>query len=286
MSTPVTEEHVEQYRENGYVVVEDAFSETEVERMRSEADRVLELLVNSSLAHDRKSGRLDIVADDDGEQMVRKVQPVDDLSMTFTGVEADERIQEMLRALMDDEPELMEEKLNYKQPLPEPTPLDADRASSAFPVHNDWAYYKAQDYPEGIVSTAVLLDDFTPDNGPLHVWPGTHGEHVEHEHVEGLGLQVPADEMEGHGDGEDLLCEAGSVLFFSSLLVHSSRPNTSGDPRRLMIYSHYPASEGEDVEFDERNGPARFHESPYEWEYQRLKETGEFEDQFEAPDVD
>lgn len=284
MAVEPTQEHVEQYREQGYVVVEDAFSEAEVAELRSEADRILELMVNSSLAHDRKSGRLDLVEDDDGEQMVRKVQPVDDLSLTFTEVESDERIREPLEAILEEEPELMEEKLNYKQPLPEPTPLEADRASSAFPVHNDWAYYRAQGYPQSTVSTAVLLDDFTAENGPLHVWPGTHTEHVEHEQVEGLGLQVPAEEMGGHGGGEELRCDAGSVLFFSSLLIHSSRPNSSGDPRRLMIYSHYPESEGADHAFDERNGPTRFRESPYEWEYQRMKDAGEFEDRFEAPD--
>ena len=38
--------------------------------MRSEADRILELMVNSSLANDRQSGRLGFVEDDEGEQMV------------------------------------------------------------------------------------------------------------------------------------------------------------------------------------------------------------------------
>ncbi|MFB6174051.1 MAG: phytanoyl-CoA dioxygenase family protein [Halobacteriales archaeon] len=281
MSTPQSER--ERFRDQGYLLVEDCFDAEEVERMRGEADEILELVVNASLAHGRKSGRLDIVEDDEGDQMVRKVQPVNDLSLAFSEVAEDDRVLDRLAAFMDDDPRLMEEKLNYKQPLPEPTPLEADRATSAFPVHNDWAYYKAQDYPQGVISTAVLLDDFTAENGPLHVWPGSHERHREHERVEGLGLQVPADDLEGQG--EDLLAPAGSVLFFHSLLVHSSRPNESGEPRRLMIYSHYPETEGEarGIVPDERNGPTRLRESPYEWAYQRRKERGEVESRFEAP---
>jgi len=276
----LSDEQVEQYHEQGFLVVEDAFDEAAIAAMRTDADWILELEVNSSLANDRQSNRLDVVEDDDGEQMVRKAQPINDLSLTFSRVE--ERLREPIEQLMDDEPRLMEEKLNYKQPLPEPVEwLDPDRASSAFPIHNDWAYYNAQDYPQSILSAAVLVDESTSDKGPLHVWPGSHDRHREHEHVEGLGLQVPADEVEGKG--HDVLAPAGSVIFFSSLLVHSSRPNTSGEPRRMMIYNHYPAGDGDDLVPDERNGSWRLRESPYELEYLRAKAAGEVEDRFEAP---
>ena len=77
---------------------------------------------------------------------------------------------------------------------------------------------------------------------------------------------------------------AGSVAFFSSLLVHNSRPNTSGKPRRMMIYSHYPASAKMGV--DVRNGPTRLRESPYEWEYTRMKLRGKENDVFRAETVD
>jgi len=279
----LTDEQVAQYHDQGYLVIEAAFDPEEVREMQAEADRMLELAINSSLVHDRQSGRLDVVEGDGGEQMIRKLQPVDDLSLTYSQLE--ERLREPIEQLLDDEPRLMEEKLNYKEPLPEPVDwLDPDRATSAFPVHNDWAYYQAQDYPQSVLSTAVMVDDNTEQNGPLRVWPGSHERHREHERVEGLGLQVPADELDG--EGHEVIAPAGSVIFFSSLLVHSSRPNASGRPRRLMIYSHYPAGDGEGLIPDERNGPTRLRESPYEWEYQRRKEAGEFEDRFEAPTFD
>ena len=38
-----------------------------------------------------------------------------------------------------------------------------------------------------------------------------------------------------------------------------------------------------DMGADVRNGPTRLRESPYEWQYQRRKAHGDFEDVFSAP---
>lgn len=131
-----------QFAEQGYVVLPEVFDAAEVARMRGEADRILELVINSSLALGRTSGRLDLAEDEAGRQTVRKIQPINDLSLYLSEVAADDRLLGPMRQLMGDEPVLMEEKLNYKEPLPEPLPgLQAARAATHFPVHSDWAHY-------------------------------------------------------------------------------------------------------------------------------------------------
>jgi ectoine hydroxylase-related dioxygenase (phytanoyl-CoA dioxygenase family) len=270
---------IQYFQEHGYVAMERVFSDDEVQSMRKEADDILELILNSSNSLERQSGRLDLVRNEAGF-LVRKIQPINDLSLYLSQISADSRLLDPMRALMNEEPILMEEKLNYKQPLPglsfgfETKPRGTDR----FPVHNDWAYYRAQNYPQGIISSAITLDDCPAEAGPIHIWPGTHKSHLEHESVD-IGLQVQPGLVDFDG-GEDLLLPAGSVAFFSSLLVHNSRPNTSGKPRRMMIYSHYPASAKMGV--DVRNGPTRLREAPYEWEYTRMKLRGEGRDVFSA----
>ena len=274
---------IQYFQEHGYVAMERVFSDDEVQRMRKEADDILELILNSSNSLERQSGRLDLVRNELGF-LVRKIQPINDLSLYLSQISADSRLLDPMRALMNEEPILMEEKLNYKQPLPglsfgfETKPRDTDR----FPVHNDWAYYRAQNYPQGIISSAITLDDCPAESGPIRIWPGTHKSHLEHESVD-IGLQVQPGLVDFEG-GEDLLLPAGSVAFFSSLLVHNSRPNISGKPRRMMIYSHYPASAKMGV--DVRNGPTRLREAPYEWEYTRMKLRGEENDVFRAETVD
>ena len=270
---------IQHFQEHGYVAMERVFSEEEVQRMRKEADEILELILNSSNSLQRQSGRLDLVRNEAG-YLVRKIQPINDLSLYLSQISADSRLLDPMRTLMNEEPILMEEKLNYKQPLPglsfgfETKPRDTDR----FPVHNDWAYYRAQNYPQGIISSAITLDDCPAESGPIRVWPGTHKSHLEHESID-IGLQVQPGLVDFEG-GEDLLLPAGSVAFFSSLLVHNSRPNISEKPRRMMIYSHYPASAKMGV--DVRNGPTRLREAPYEWEYRRMKLRGEGRDVFSA----
>jgi ectoine hydroxylase-related dioxygenase (phytanoyl-CoA dioxygenase family) len=283
MSATITQSDVERFRDRGYLVIEDAFGEEEVAAMRAEADWLLELAINSSLANDRLSGRLSLV-ERDGRQTVKKIQPVNDLSLTLSELARDDRLLEPVRAYMDDTPRLMEEKLNYKQPLPEPVEgLETNRPSEAWPVHSDWAYFRAQDYPQDVVSSAVAIDDLTASNGTIRFWPGTNGEFVEHERTDN-GLEVPPERVD-ESDAELIEAPAGSLIVFDSLVWHDSSPNETDDPRRLMIYSHYPAGAGQErgIVEDERNGPTRRRESPYEWRYQRRKDAGEFEDRFEAP---
>ena len=273
---------IQEFNERGYVVLENVFSREEVLMMRREADRILELIVNSSLANGRKSGRLDLVESTAGEHLVRKIQPINDLSLLLSTISADERFLAPMGALMQAEPLLMEEKLNFKEPLPAPIPgLTSTRLDDRFPVHSDWAYYQSQGYPSSIVSSAICIDDCTEENGPIHVWPGSHTKHLEHENNE-IGLQVKPGLVD-FSDGIDLLTSAGSVLLFHSMLIHNSKPNATSGPRRLMIYSHYPSTF--ETCFDARNGQRRFKESPYEWEYARKKTEGEFTDSFTAPQL-
>ena len=68
------------FQEHGYVAMERVFSEEEVQRMRQEADAILELILNSSNSLQRQSGRLDIVQNSEG-YLVRKIQPINDLSL-------------------------------------------------------------------------------------------------------------------------------------------------------------------------------------------------------------
>ena len=273
------------FERDGYVVMPAVFEVDEVAALRLDADFILELIINSSMANARQSRRLDIRRKADGTMVVRKIQPIIDLALALAEASADDRLLSPMATLMGDEPVLMEEKLNYKQPVPAlndvgffRTPVDDDR----FPVHNDYAYYRYNDYPKAIISSALTLDAISDANGTIHVFPGSHKEHIEHRRVRN-GLEVPPGTVD-RADAVPIVAPAGSVMFFHSCLIHTSMPNESGAPRRMMIYSHYPKAA--DMGYDIRNGPNRLGESPWEWRYQRMKACGEYADAFHVTSGD
>ena len=252
------------------------FDSDEVRSMAEEADFILELVINSTLCNDRQSGRLDIRRTASKRMIVRKIQPIIDLSLVLAKFSDDPRLIEPIEQFMGDTPVLMEEKLNYKQPVSVEYDFRVPREDDGFPIHNDWAYYKMTGYPSAVISSALTIDESFRDNGPIQVFPGSHRKHVEHDRVRN-GLEVPVGTVR-IDDAVPILAPAGSVMFFHSQLIHTSAPNTTNGSRRMMIYSHYPAAA--DMGIDVRNGPNRLRESPWEWEYLRQREAGHYVDNF------
>lgn len=273
----LTTEQTNAFTARGFLVEDSLFSADEVGIFRDEADRLLGLLVNSSLANRRLSGRLDVRDLGDGQHVVRKVQPLVDLSLAFSRLALDPRLVERVAGLLGGAVDLMEDKLSYKQRIPPVMAgFEPPRADDRFLRHNDWAYHRAQGYGPSILNAAICIDDCPPESGPLHVWPGTHKQHIEHEPV-GRSYEVPLGRLPAP-EGLDVPAAAGSLVLFHGLLVHCSRPNASGRPRRMAIFSYHLRSEP--VYSDARNGPTRLAESPYEWRYACLKMSGEFRDPF------
>ena len=89
--TALSDDQLGFFADNGYPILENLFTGDEVRALRQEADYLLELILNSSLMHERVSGRLDWRQNSQGTQIVRKIQPVNDLSLAFTRAIEDER---------------------------------------------------------------------------------------------------------------------------------------------------------------------------------------------------
>src|SRR5436309_15656350 len=109
IQSPLTTAQVQRFHAEGYLVLPAVFLPAEIAAMAAEADRILALILNSSLAAGRRNPRLD-VSQKDGRLDIRKVQPINDLSNLLGAVSEDERLVGPLRQLMGHEPVLMEEK--------------------------------------------------------------------------------------------------------------------------------------------------------------------------------
>jgi ectoine hydroxylase len=281
VSGPLTPAQVAAYERDGFVILPSLF-EDGLEELRAEADRLLAMAVNSSVALGEKHPRVDLAVVEGGVN-IRKLQPVNDLSEVIAAVSADERLIAPMRQLMGDEPVLMEEKLDYKQVVrtdADLTFLQASVPDDHFPLHHDWGYYRAQGYPENTVSSAVAMDE-TAGRGPIRIIPGSHRDEAPLRNPDpASGDGVVEDGFYAMTDLVPVEVPAGSVMLFHAKLVHDSEPNTSGLPRRLMIYSHYPASHGGDP--DRRNGGWRLHAQAFEQRYYDAVASGSFTDVVEV----
>jgi Phytanoyl-CoA dioxygenase (PhyH) len=273
----LSEKEREQYAQQGYFVREGVLSDKDVAELRGEASAILELVLNSSMFAHKRNPRLDAHLLDGGRALVRKVQPVNDLSATVAQLSGDPRLVGPMSDLMGDEPVLMEEKLNYKQVVDlggreidlQPKRENQEVLDVAWQLHHDWGYYRYNGYPQSTMSSAIALDD-CEGRGPIRVVPGSHLLEVDlAEPKVGSGV-VARGALGPHPELVPLNLTAGSVAFFHSMLVHDSEPNRTKEPRRMMIYSHYPRSHQPAEDPDRRNGPTRDNAGPMEAEYRRL----------------
>jgi ectoine hydroxylase-related dioxygenase (phytanoyl-CoA dioxygenase family) len=113
---------------------------------------------------------------------------------------------------------------------------------SAHGLHQDSAYWPID--PPNLVTVSIALNEATVSNGCFLVIPGSHK----------WGLQswgrIARERDAPLTDRDDLDLsaqidvpqEAGSALFFHSLLVHGSGANTSPRPRHTALYAYFSPS--------------------------------------------
>ncbi len=85
--TPLSPDQIDAFNENGYLVLPGVFDD-EVDAFRRDADFILALIVNSSICNQRHSGRMDL-REVNGHHVVRKIQPINDLSLVLSRASRD-----------------------------------------------------------------------------------------------------------------------------------------------------------------------------------------------------
>jgi hypothetical protein len=172
------------YHAHGYLALPGVFSSAEVEVMRREVASMAELTLSATQHHGFPSGRAGVGLNAVGETVLIKLQPYLEMSLLLQRAAADPRVVCPLRQLMGgDEPVLMPEKskINYKQVLdPSWAQGTAEGEGGAegrlaaseggqkgsvarpgedfgrFPIHNDYAYYRAQRCPPSALTVRAF----------------------------------------------------------------------------------------------------------------------------------
>jgi phytanoyl-CoA hydroxylase len=224
---PLTPDQVDFYNENGFVILDPLFDESELILLRKAADELLE----KSGPVDPDNPRIQIEEERlNGQMIVRKIEPVFDVVPALEELVYDKRMTAPAAQIFGEDVFLFEDKLNYKPP----------RIGSPYPLHQDYAYW--QEYTDQLITVTLLFDDATKENGCLRFVPGSHKKGLidrqeDHPRIIQFEINDPSIAVDAPG-------KAGSIILFSCYTAHHSFPNRTNQGRRAVLYTYNPASDG------------------------------------------
>jgi len=228
----LSDSEVAQFREDGYLVVREVFSEEEMVRLRSWYDQVADLARRDLPDLYRQAPGPDVhihvqapegVSGGEAVRYLRKVQWPSMLHTGFESIRNDARWPALLEPLIGTSLKQFINQFNFKMPGGE----------IEFPWHQDVRPTPAfEDQVRNYVQTIIAVDPANEENGCLYVVPGSHlkGDLRAQRYARG--------EIESLVDvGSSVACEAeaGDVILFTSYTVHGSKPNRTDRPRRSYI---------------------------------------------------
>ncbi len=233
---PLAAQQIAQFDRDGYLVLENVFSEAEMQVLQAEAGRLL---------GDPAGLKDETVIAEPGGREIRSIFEIHEQSAMMARLAADDRLAGVAGYLLDDDVYLHQTRLNYKPGF----------KGKEFYWHSDFETWHAEDGMPRMraLSMSVLLAENTPNNGPLMVIPGS-----QHVFIACVG-ETPDDhyraslrKQEYGVPDEDTLAELaqhqgivaptgqpGTVIIFDCNTMHGSNGNITPFPRAnaFLVYN-------------------------------------------------
>ncbi len=219
----LSEEQVDFYKSEGYLVVERLFSEDEI----GELTEVIDEFVERGRTMTESDGVVELEESHTRERpRIRRIIRPDDQHPVFRDLVRRSKYVDVVSRLIGPNIRLHYAKINLKM------------AGFGAPVqwHQDWAFYPHTN--DDVLVSGVLIDDIVEDNGALLVLPGTHKGPIFDHHHDGRFTGALNTESCGldFSNAVKLTAPAGSLALFSARIVHGSDINRSQRSRRVLYY--------------------------------------------------
>ncbi len=225
---PLSQRDLDQYRQNGFVVLPPLFEPSEIAELSEQAEKLAT----------RRSAvpALEQIEEPDSDRVRSVFRPHKD-NPAFAALASDSRLIERARQILGSDVYLHQFRINYKPAF----------AGREFSWHSDFETWHVEDGMPRMraLSVVVMLDPNTTDNGPLFVIPESHrhyvrcaGETPENHYATSLRKQeygVPSPtalaELASRSGIATVTGAPGAVLLFDCNLMHASPSNLSHRPR-------------------------------------------------------
>ena len=233
----ITEAHLEQYRELGFLAVNHAFDAKQVgAAIQCMLDAVADP-PEGFKGFQYEAGTTEDVESMSPEQRldrVRKFMHFVDFMPALKAMCEDQPMLAIVRQLMNDRtPRLFQDMALLKPPH-----------GREKPWHQDQAYFAIR-LGEPVVGVWIALDQATPENGCMHFIPGSHRDgpviHFARRDWQICDTQVRTDDVVA------VPLEPGGLVFFDGLVHHGTPHNLTHQRRRSLQYHFCP----DDAIFDD-----------------------------------
>jgi phytanoyl-CoA hydroxylase len=224
--------YVDQFKQDGFLLIKGALGSQGLADARAGLMRLVsgECPDFRGIQYEKSvRGRLDELSPEERIASVRKLQFFVGHDDRLTRLSEDPKLLGILEAIIGEKPGLF-----ANQAMVKPARIGREK-----PWHQDHAYF---DLPMGtqIVSAWVSLDAATPENGCMHVIPGSHREGpVVHFQVRDWQL---CDDQVQTSRVHAVPTDPGDILLWDGLLHHGTPPNLSDKRRRALQLHYWPDS--------------------------------------------
>ena len=211
------------YDDRGYIVCGNLLSLDLIVELRA----IIEALVKRAEGVKESTDTYEFIENTKtGTPRLERINSPHTIHSVFNQLIRKEEIVDILRLLLGPDVRLHGSKLNLK----------SNGGGSAIEWHQDWAFYPHTN--DDVLAVGIMIDDMTPDNGPLMFVPGSHKGPVYDHSSDGFfcGAIQPEISKEATEHADVLTGSAGSVSFHHCRVLHGSKMNQSVDPRRFLLY--------------------------------------------------
>jgi phytanoyl-CoA hydroxylase len=245
----LTEEQVEFYDREGYLLLPDLLNEDDlapgVEALQQKVDLIADEMlkageITDTLAHRPFRYRLaELFAGRTDADFLRYGRSWRDRFVGYYHLMCNPKILDAVESLIGGE--------IFSNPIYNSRPKVPGVAAGAVPWHQDKSYWPdANSNP--VITVWIPLVDSNAENGCLHVWPRTHKKQLlEHGHEKVTGtsyLEVKEEFLvNAKREAVALPMAAGSALLFNDRCVHMSTPNKSDHVRWSVDLRYQPTDQ-------------------------------------------
>jgi ectoine hydroxylase-related dioxygenase (phytanoyl-CoA dioxygenase family) len=221
-----SEAQIDQYNQDGFLILRNVFADSEIAELAEEADRLFQRkdLMDADNIRCRWQ---DCAAT--GECRFDCFDPVIDISPPCSRIAPDRRILDSVTALYGEQACLFKDKLIFKPP-----------GAKGYALHQDYISWKT--FPTSFVTVIVAIDLADASNGATEVFPGFHKRGCLTPR-DGMYHELPAETV-ASARGVMLDLNPGDIGIFTGYTPHRSGPNTSDEFRRLLYLSYNAMSDG------------------------------------------